>query len=101
VSEPRVLDFRSRRWGHALHSPRILDAQKPQTRWQKLMRRKPETYSYLDCMGHSTPLPNEGDIMLVRMESGRTARFKVVEVRWFGDPRDMFKIKRADFVGYA
>jgi hypothetical protein len=46
------------------------------------------------------PTPEEGDILLVPMKSGKTARFRVAETRWIGNPRDMFDIERADFDGY-
>lgn len=40
--------------------------------------------------GHLTPTPKEGDILRVKMESGRIARFKFKEVRVMSDPKDQF-----------
>jgi hypothetical protein len=99
-AEGRIFDFRRSGWGHAIHMPAIKMGARPLAWWEKLLGRKPETYSYLTCLGHSTPTPNEGDVMLVPMQSGKTGRFQVIEIRWLGNPRDMFDIERADFVGY-
>lgn len=98
--KPGTFDFRRSGWGHALHYPRIAVGYHRQAWWRRALRRRPRTFEYLTCLGHARPLPRESDILLVPMESGRTARFIVVEVRWMTDPDDMFEIKRADFVGW-
>jgi len=100
MREPTTFDFRNSWWGHALHSPRIEMRRGPQTWWKRLLRRAPASFAYLTCMGHSTPRPREGDILLVPMQSGKTARYEVIDIRWLCDPRDMFDVKRADFRGY-
>lgn len=90
------------RWGHALHSPTMHEGwtDRPPLWRRWLLGQKSERFSYLSALGHSTPTPNRGDILRVAMQSGRVARFRIVTIKWMGDPRDMFDVKRADFVGY-
>jgi len=46
--------------------------------------------------GHMTPKPKVGDILRVKMESGRIGLFEFTEVRGCNDPKDMFFAKVKD-----
>lgn len=49
--------------------------------------------------GHSTPRPNDDDIILRSMQSGKTGRYKLSKVEYCRDPQDMW-FADAEFVGY-
>lgn len=97
-----VHDFTWSGWGHALHSPKMNEGWTPQPPlWRRLLLGEhSHRFSYLSGLGHCTPRPWEGDELRVAMASGKVARFRVVEIRLFSDPHDMFDLKRADFVRY-
>lgn len=97
---PRVHDFRRQGWGRAIHMPDIKTRVVAPPWWQRALGKNPQTFEYLTCMGHSTPTPWEGDILLIPMQSGKTGKWRIIESRWVGDPRDMFDVRRADFEGY-
>ena len=42
----------------------------------------------------------EGDTVILEMQSGKIARFVVIEIDNLMNPDDMFEIKRADFVEF-
>ena len=44
----------------------------------------------LQVAGWKNPMPKEGDILLIPMQSGKTLKCKFIEVRPCGDPADMF-----------
>lgn len=40
--------------------------------------------------GHMTPLPEKGDFIIKKMESGKTGLFKIIEIKPCADPQDQF-----------
>lgn len=50
-------------------------------------------------VGWLTPMPNEGDEVRIKMESGKVARFEITKMEPCGDPVDMFFADVKD-VGY-
>jgi hypothetical protein len=50
------------------------------------------------CLGHGHGL-QEGDTMLLSMESGKVGRFTITQLKYFSDPKDMFDLE-AVFDGY-
>lgn len=99
MSEPRIHDFTKAVWGHALHMIEMHDLEIRPSWWRRLLGVKPSSIRYLSCLGHGQNIV-EGDILLVAMQSGRAARFLIRELCWLGNPNDMFRVDRADFVGY-
>jgi hypothetical protein len=70
VKEPRVISvWMHNAWGNSIF---FLD-------WE---RRR--------VSGHLKEIPEEGDILRAKMDSGKIARFQFVEVKRMHDPRDMF-----------
>ncbi len=51
-------------------------------------------------MGCWTPIPRTGDVLIVRMKSGKTGAFIFTEVTRWRDPSDGFAA-RSVFVGYV
>lgn len=49
--------------------------------------------------GHKTPMVEDGQVFGQRMESGKTAVFKIKNVKPCGNPRDMF-FAEADLMHY-
>lgn len=49
--------------------------------------------------GHLTPLPKIGDTVISKMESGRTAEFKIISIEGMSDPRDQF-FGQVEDIGY-
>ena len=96
---PRDHDYTRNSWGHTLHNPHMKEEDEPLPGfWNKLLRRT-QRINYLTCCGYGDV--REGDTLRIRMESGKIARFIVREIEYFSDPRDMFNLKRADFVEYV
>ena len=79
-----VHDYTRQYWGHALHDPKI---------------EHDDEHSYLRCLGHG-PRVRAGDILLLKMQSGKIARFQIQEIEHYSNPADMFDVKRAVFDGY-
>lgn len=92
-------DYTSHRWGHALHDPVVKTIPAEKTLTERLFLKKPKAVHILTCLGHGRV--RAGDFVEVRMKSGGDAKFLVREIEHFYNPKDMFKIKRADFVGYV
>ncbi len=70
MNEPRTIDMdKASGWGNSMF---FMD-------WDK--RR---------ISGHMTPRPAIGDIVLSKMQSGKVARFELVEIELKRDPPDMF-----------
>lgn len=73
-------DYTSQGWGHAIG---MMDGD----RW----------------MGHGPagrPRMRSGDVILVRMQSGRRGRYAIERIEYFRDPPDMWKAS-VRFDGYA
>lgn len=67
-------DYRRLCWGHNIEG----------------LRRIGETEKYTACgFGSNVKV---GDTLLLKMESGKDARWRFVEVRFFGDPQGMFSM---------
>jgi hypothetical protein len=54
-----------------------------------------DSISFLDwdsmqITGHMTPLPEVGDYMTIKMESGKNALFKITKIEPCGNPKDQF-----------
>ena len=41
-------------------------------------------------VGWLTPQPSNGDTLLIPMDSGKVCKFRVENIRYCGDPKDMF-----------
>lgn len=64
-----------------------------------------DTIDWLDwdnrkVVGWKHRRPNKGDILVAEMGSGKTAAFEFMDVKYCGDPNDMFFAKLRD-VGYS
>ena len=94
----REHDYTHSMWGHALHSPKMVEITEPPISfWQKWFGQR-VTRQILQALGHGNVEPE--DTLLVRMASGRIARFVVKDIEYYSNPDDMFKLNRADFVDY-
>jgi hypothetical protein len=69
----------------------------PKNLWQRISGTG-DKIQILQALGHGNV--RQGDTILVKMQSGRTARFIVREIFYYSDLDDMFKLERADFVSY-
>lgn len=47
-------------------------------------------YKIREVTGHMDPIPEVGDFLIKKMKSGKTAAFKIIEIRPCLDPPDMF-----------
>ena len=54
----------------------------------------------LEITGHIAEPIHKGDIIQSKMESGKIAAFKVVEIRFRTDPKDLF-FGRVEFLNYV
>ena len=54
----------------------------------------------IDVHGWLTPLPKKGDVILVRMKSGKVGKYIFTQVKPCGNPRDMF-FGKVTGVGYV
>jgi hypothetical protein len=96
----KTFDFTNWYWGHALHGMELrYEISKP-TLIEKLFGKRPVKYEYLTCMGHSTPLPEKGDVLLVNLKGGKIGRYFIEEINYMYNPSDMFEIGKAYFDGY-
>ena len=92
-------DYTTHRWGHALHDPKIEALPAQRSALERLLFKKAKTTYALKCLGHGRV--SAGDFITIKMKSGNVAKFVVREIEHFYNPKDMFEIKRADFVGYV
>ena len=97
-SNPVEHDYTKSYWGHALHNPKIEHGVNKPSIWRWICGDRAEEYSYLTCLGHGSV--REGDTGMLEMQSGKIARFVVIEIDNLMNPDDMFEIKRADFVEF-
>lgn len=100
VGDRDTHDYTEQCWGHALHDPKIKHETIKPKWWRKLLGAEPIERSYLTCLGHGYGI-KPGHTVLLKMQSGKVASFRVVEIEYFSNPRDMFDIKRADFIEYV
>jgi len=49
---------------------------------------------------HTSPRPDEGDELRVKMQSGKIARFALIDIDYMSDPRDMWFATAYD-IGYV
>lgn len=56
--------------------------------WGRSVQFKDEHFK--DVYGWLTPLPQRGDTILFKMESGKIGKYQFTDVRPCGDPTDMF-----------
>lgn len=96
----RVHDYTWQGWGHAIHSPKMHVETVKQSWGDRLLGRPARELVYLSALIHGRN-PTEGDGLLLKMESGKVARFIIRDILWLINPRDMWKIKRADFDAYV
>jgi hypothetical protein len=73
-------DYTEQFWGHAISS----------------FHKKSDTV--LSMMGHGDGI-KKGDLLTMKMQSGRIGKFKVLTVSYFSDPSDMWQLD-AEFQGY-
>ena len=60
-----------------------------------------EKISFLSGVGWNTPRPKKGDRIVIEMQSGQHAAFKVLDIEYAHDPTDMFFLIRAVFSEYV
>lgn len=97
-NKPRRHDYRKGRWGHALHGVKLHHETVRPSIWRWLRGDRSYQQTYMTCLGHGSVYPD--DTVVIAMQSGKSAEFRVADIRYYSDPKDMFEIKRADFVGY-
>lgn len=78
--DSREIDYTSPRWGHTLHVGK---------NWSSSDK--------FDLTGHyfgrfllQDKGINEGDVLLIAMNGGKTGMLRVYSITWFRDPGDMF-----------
>lgn len=69
-TQPKEHDFQQHRWGHGISSISDDDV----------------------AIGHGRGIESE-DLILLEMTSGRVGVWRVIEIKYWRDPSDMFKAK--------
>lgn len=72
---PKTHNYINQHWGWALHMINTTDNGK----------------TYTLC-GHGIGI-EKGDFILMKMESGKIGKFKIMEIKYFSDPYDMWSGK--------
>lgn len=79
----------------------IIDKTKEIAQWGRtcLFADISEDKSYIRVHGHWTPTPENGDIIITEMESGRIAKLELFDIYHPGNPKDQY-FGKAKFIKY-
>lgn len=75
----------------------VIDKRKEKASWGRtcLFGDISQCKKYIHVHGHWTPTPEDGDIIITEMESGRIAEFEFFDVKCPGNPSDQYFAKAA------